>query len=249
MHQYLSFQLYGVLASWGEQAVGESRHSATHPSRSAILGLLAAALGIKREEEQALAVLSDSVAMGFKVIHNGLVLKDYHTIQTPPEDKKAKHRYTRRDELRSEKVGTVLSSREYRQDALSLVAVWLNKESHYSLDVLAQALKQPKFQLYLGRKSCPLSLPINPSVRDAESFKHALDSYVIEKVIENKPITFYLGERDDVYYWEKSDASGMDKFSYRVPRYDQPLNRKHWQFSSRDEYVLLTGEQHVSKSR
>jgi len=88
MQQYLSFQLYGVLASWGEQAVGESRHSATHTSRSAILGLLAAALGIKREQEQALKCLSDSVAMGFKVMHSGLVLKDYHTVQIPSEDKK-----------------------------------------------------------------------------------------------------------------------------------------------------------------
>ena len=239
MHQYLTFQLYGVFASWGEQAVGESRHSATHPSRSAILGLLAAALGIKREEEQALAVLSDSVAMGFKVLHNGLLLKDYHTIQTPHEDKKAKHLYTRRDELNTEKskIGTVLSSREYRQDALYLVAVWLNKETHYSLETLAQALKQPKFQLYLGRKSCPLSLPVNPHTVNAESFRQALDNYGIE----NKGINFHLGERDNAYYWEKSADSGMDEFSYRVPRYDQPLNRKHWQFSSRDEYVLLTG--------
>lgn len=244
MQQYLSFQLYGILVSWGEQAVGESRHSATHPSRSATLGLLAAALGIKREEEHALKRLSDSVSMGFKVIHNGLVLKDYHTIQVPSEDKKAKHRYTRRDELRSEKLGTVLSSREYRQDALSLAAVCLNEDSDYTLEALEQALKQPIFQLYLGRKSCPLSLPVNPKIIEADSLKAALDHYPLA------PEKQHLSMENIAYYWEKSLHSGIENYSYRVPRYDQPLNRKHWQFSARDEYVLLaTGENHVSESR
>ena len=46
MTDYLLLRLYGPLASWGEIAVGESRHSAVQPSRSALLGLLGAALGI-----------------------------------------------------------------------------------------------------------------------------------------------------------------------------------------------------------
>ena len=88
MQSYLSFQLYGPLASWGEQAVGESRHSATHPTRSAVLGLLAAAVGIRRDEEQRLQALFKSVKLGIKVLNGGVVLKDYHTVQVPPEDKK-----------------------------------------------------------------------------------------------------------------------------------------------------------------
>ena len=52
MKEYLVFQLYAPLASWGEEASGEIRHSATVPTRSALLGLLAAALGIRRDEEE-----------------------------------------------------------------------------------------------------------------------------------------------------------------------------------------------------
>ena len=48
----LLFRLYGPLASWGEIAVGESRHTAVYPSKSALLGLLAASLGIRRDEEE-----------------------------------------------------------------------------------------------------------------------------------------------------------------------------------------------------
>jgi CRISPR system Cascade subunit CasD len=54
MSQYLVFQLHGPMASWGVDAPGEVRHSHELPSRSALLGLLAAALGIRREEEQRL---------------------------------------------------------------------------------------------------------------------------------------------------------------------------------------------------
>jgi CRISPR system Cascade subunit CasD len=52
MTDYLVFQLYGSLASWGEPAVGEMRHTNSIPGRSSILGLLAAALGIKRADEE-----------------------------------------------------------------------------------------------------------------------------------------------------------------------------------------------------
>ena len=43
MSQYLVFQLHGPMASWGVDAPGEVRHSHELPSRSALLGLLAAA--------------------------------------------------------------------------------------------------------------------------------------------------------------------------------------------------------------
>lgn len=240
MQQFLIFQLYGVLASWGEQAVGESRHSAAHPSRSAMLGLLGAALGIRREDEARLSDLSAAVGFGFKVSRSGLLLKDYHTVQLPPEDKKAKHRYTRRDELGAKKLSTILSSREYRQDAFALTAVRLTESAGYSLNILAQKLIRPEFQLYLGRKSCPPSLPLNPQIVTAESFIRALDAYPL-------PEEWQLPCLDGcTYYWEESMSSGIEGYSFSVPRYDQPLSRKHWQFSARDEYVLLpTGESHV----
>ena len=53
MADFLVFQLYGALASWGDIAVGEYRPSQGHPSKSAITGLLAAALGIEREDDAA----------------------------------------------------------------------------------------------------------------------------------------------------------------------------------------------------
>jgi len=51
MTAFLLASLYAPMASWGEITVGERRTSWDRPSRSAILGLVAAALGIEREDQ------------------------------------------------------------------------------------------------------------------------------------------------------------------------------------------------------
>ena len=50
---YLVVQLQAPISAWGETAVGEYRPTANYPSESALLGLLAAALGIDRADETA----------------------------------------------------------------------------------------------------------------------------------------------------------------------------------------------------
>jgi len=57
MRSFLLFRLYGPLASWGEIAVGEVRPTALQPTRSALLGLLGAALGVRRGDDEAFSAL------------------------------------------------------------------------------------------------------------------------------------------------------------------------------------------------
>lgn len=231
MQNYLVFQIYGVLVSWGEQAVGGERPSSDHPSRSALLGLLAAGMGIARENEEKHAELSRQCRFGIKLYSPGQVLRDFHTTQVPPTIKKTKHLHTRRDELRTDNLGTILSSREYRQDALSVIALWLEGEGEYNLDDIQSGLTQPHFHLYLGRKSCPLSIPVNPEKVSTETLKAALDNYTVDDNLKTLEQTAH-------YFWEKTDNSGC-KPDFHIARYDQPISRKRWQFQSRDEYVYL----------
>lgn len=240
MQDYLVFQLYAPLVSWGDQAVGQERPSADHPSRSALLGLVAAALGIDRADEQQQLALAESCHFGMKLCAPGLAMRDFHTAQVPPSNKKTKHLYTRRDELAEPKVGTILSFRSYRQDSASIVALWLEADTEYSLTQFSDALQSPHFHLYLGRKACPLALPLNPVVSTCESMKQALDDY--RPADELSRLTDKAAPR---YYWEPSDHSGLQE-TYRAPRYDQPISRQRWQFASREEAVYLSGEdQHV----
>ncbi|MEZ5537748.1 MAG: type I-E CRISPR-associated protein Cas5/CasD [Thiolinea sp.] len=241
MQDYLVFQLYAPLVSWGDQAVGQERPSADHPSRSALIGLLGAALGIDRNDDVKQAQLVETCRFGIKAYSPGLTLRDFHTSQVPPSSNKVHHLYTRKNELAEPKLGTILSYRSYQQDSFSVVALWLEKHSGsdaLSLAAVADALKHPHYPLYLGRKSCPLALPLKPTVIEAESLQAALDQYEYAgemRLLFNK-------QSQPRYYWEHSEQIGMTGAeAYRTPRYDQPLNRRRWQFTSRDEYVRYAG--------
>jgi CRISPR system Cascade subunit CasD len=84
MEKYLVFRLYGPMAAWGEIAVGETRKCAFFPGKAAILGLLGAALGIKREEQDRLDALTKGYTVAVKVVNPGILLKDFHTAQGKP---------------------------------------------------------------------------------------------------------------------------------------------------------------------
>src|SRR6266498_4960488 len=150
MRDYILFRLYGPLAAWGDIAVGEYRPSFAHPGKSAIIGLLAAALGIRRDEEDRQKSLAESCSFAVRVDSMGVLLRDYHTTQVPSARKGVVH-YTRRSELATDDLNTILSSRDYRCDAAYTVAINLADGSPYTVQQLAAALLKPVFTLYLGR--------------------------------------------------------------------------------------------------
>ena len=239
---YLVFRLYGAMASWGEIAVGQSRHSAVYPGKSALLGLVAAALGIPRVDEVAQLALHNGYVTAVKQLSNGRLLRDYHTTQAPDSAGKVQYR-TRRDELVRGKarLGTILSSREYRCDALCIVALRALELAPYTLAQIKKSLLKPKYHLYLGRKSCPLSAPLCPQILEATEFKVALDDYRM------KPLTAKTQHNDDTlglaknqltqYFWEGGDvdfSSAKDFDPQQVQtliRHDQVRSRVRWQFS------------------
>ncbi|WP_127476013.1 type I-E CRISPR-associated protein Cas5/CasD [Sulfurivermis fontis] len=231
MDNYLLFRLYGPLASWGETAVGEMRPSAAWPGRSAILGLLAAALGVRRDEEARQRALAQSYGVAVCVESSGELLRDYHTTQVPPERRGVVHR-TRRDELTTEGLNTILSQRDYRCDALYTVALWQKEGTTENLSQLAEALLCPIFPLYLGRKSCPVALPLAPQLVPAASLREAFAkaSFPDDAFLADLPMA---DER--LFIWENMPRSGMEAL-HVGPRRDEPITRKRWQFGEREEY-------------
>lgn len=253
---YLLFRLYGPMASWGEIAIGETRHTASYPGKSAIIGLMAAALGIKRSETEKQKQIQQGYRIAVEVFSWGTLLRDFHTVQVP--DAVGNFRYeTRRDELVQGKsrLGTILSSREYRLDALAIVAVKSLPNAPYDLSTIKEHLEKPVFHLYLGRKSCPLSAPMTPQLCTCKNFSEAFKGY------RHKPIITSNHEHEDTisardaywigidksrhYYWEGeildfSDTLDLSRMQTRH-RHDQPLSRKRWQFSPRQEHYYYMG--------
>jgi len=236
MRQFLLFRLYGPMAAWGEVAVGETRPSSSHPSKSAVLGLVAAALGIKREQEAELQSLANGNSFGVRVDAVGELLRDYHTAQVPPERRKIKY-YTRRDEINSDGLYTILSSRDYRTDGCYSIALWQTSSDQISLENILNALLQPKLPLYLGRKSCPLSLPLCPEIFESHTLKQAFDQYLIagDSLIHS----IINLNSDKNYYWEHLDNEQAGMVStIKYSRRDQLRNRQRWQFNEREEFYF-----------
>lgn len=229
MKEYLVFQLYAPLASWGEEAVGEIRHSATVPGRSSLLGLLAAALGIRRDEEERLNEFNQHYHLAVHArASRDRWLRDYHTVSAPRENKKYRY-YSRRDELTlaPDEVGTLISQREYRCDGYWHVALNVTHGAPYSLSELQKALQSPHFPLYLGRKSCPLALPLAPRIIRGtlrEVFVQATQDLSATELSG-----FILDE--GMCYWDDPDETSLC-WQQQQRSNNQPISRQRWQFGS-----------------
>jgi CRISPR system Cascade subunit CasD len=230
MQRYLTFQLYAPLSSWGEPAVGEKRNSARHPSKSAVLGLIAAAMGFRRQDDRPHLDLQNSLGFAVKLVGESFPTADYHTTQAA--EKQGPHMRKRKDEMRALSK-TWLSSRQYRQDALSVVGLWNTQGAQIGLTDIETALQKPKFSLFLGRKSCPLALPLNPILAEHDSLKTALDTYPSDSAI-----TYAPRQQVDGYFWEHTEHAGQEA-QYTVLRSDQILSRERWQHGQRTEYVAF----------
>lgn len=243
MKAYLIFRLYGPMASWGQEAVGGDRNTALCPPRSAILGLLGAALGIKREEQDRLNSLNQSVYVAVKQRVPGSLIRDFHTTQVPSQQKGIVHR-TRKNELAETKLNTILSSRDYRCDGLWTIAVSLTDEPLLSLEELKDALKKPVFTLSLGRKSCPLSLPLSPEIIEVNELKSALDFSFPAITRSEKEDALWLGANGRVtYYWEgNKDDIHHPAVQTNYP-WNEPVHRERWQFKQH-EWHQLSLEEH-----
>lgn len=260
MREYLVFQLYGPLASWGDIAVGETRPSAPTPAKSAVLGLIAAALGLKRpdtveseaeraEWESCHAALARGYGLTVKVQALGVPLSDYHTAQVPSSGtgRNRKTFPTRRDELTwlpRDELNTILSRREYRQDAFTACALWSRNSAPYSLTEIRDKLLEPDFVIYLGRKSCPLALPLSPRIAPADSIEAALNGCDPETALaglweDEKTAERIVGKlgKNDWLLWDADAETNIPKDQTEIlTRRDEPLSRGRWQFSVREEH-------------
>ncbi|TPR19560.1 type I-E CRISPR-associated protein Cas5/CasD [Apilactobacillus timberlakei] len=144
-------KLAGPLQSWGTNSHYENRQTNRFPSKSAIIGMIAAAMGYRRDENKKLDELR-KLSFAVRVDQQGDILRDFQiAISHKPN---------------GERLRSYVTNRYYLQDAVFVVAI--GSEDEALIDKINDSLKRPYFQLYLGRKSCPintdyLSKDYNPS--------------------------------------------------------------------------------------
>ncbi len=236
MTQFCLINLYGPMAGYGGIAVGEMRPSWSRPSRSAVFGMIAAALGIRRDDEEAQTRLQTGYGFSVMVLQSGIMMQDFHTVQSVHSSslKKLCHVVTRRDEMNLGESETILSRREYLCDHVSIAGIWIRdvQSAPFSLEEIAAAFRNPVFCLYLGRKSCPPALPVNARVVHADSLRSAFVQHIGGFDLLNG---FTVPDRVSLYFEEGIDP-GLDEPFMVMKRRDNILSRSRWQFSDRSEY-------------
>lgn len=132
----LLLRLAGPMQSWGDSSRFTQRSTRSEPTKSGVLGLLASADGRRRTDPvEDLAQLR----FGVRVDQPGRIVRDFHTA-IRWQDKK--------------RPSMPLSYRYYVADAVFVAGV---EGDRGLLEGLDEALREPAFPLYLGRRSCPVS--------------------------------------------------------------------------------------------
>lgn len=134
----LLLRLAGPMQSWGTTSRFDQRDTGKEPSKSGVIGLLAAALGIDRENWTDLEPLTQ-LKMAVRHDRTGVLKRDYQTAQNIiSADRSKVHE-------------TAVTTRDYLADAVFLVG--LEGEDRALLERAHAALQNPVWPLALGRKS------------------------------------------------------------------------------------------------
>lgn len=134
----LSLVLAGPLQAWGSSSRFTRRGTENAPTKSGVIGLLAAALGRERIDD-----VSDLAALrfGVRLDQPGTRVRDYQT---------AHHMVTG--------VSMPVSERFYLSDAVFVAVV---EGEPALIDRLHRAVRMPVYLPYLGRRACPPSRPLD----------------------------------------------------------------------------------------
>ncbi|GAT81878.1 CRISPR-associated protein Cas5 [Streptomyces sp. F-3] len=149
----LVLRLAGPLQSWGASSRFTRRTTESAPTKSGVIGLLAAAAGIERDDDARLAPLA-ALRFGVRIDQPGTRIRDFHT---------AHHGVTGKS--------MPLSERFYLADAVFVAAV---EGEHALLADLYAALRAPVYPPFLGRRSCPPAGPVELALRENARLEEVL---------------------------------------------------------------------------
>ncbi|MFD5521561.1 type I-E CRISPR-associated protein Cas5/CasD [Streptomyces sp. NPDC127066] len=166
----LALRLAAPLQSWGGPSRYNRRDTLPQPTKSGVLGLLAAADGRARE-----ASLADLLGLhlGVRVDQPGTLLRDYHTVSDhrglPLPSAKVDAKGLQKKTSPAKYTG--VTQRYYLQDAVFTAVL---RGPAPLLAGLEHAVRHPAFPLSLGRRSCPPTGPVSLGLRPDADLQEVL---------------------------------------------------------------------------
>ena len=238
----LVFHIAGPMSSWGTVAVGTMRPTQRHPTKSAIIGIVAASLGLTRDDPRIATLFSD---FEYAVISSGIEseMSDYATVQTssaisgefksdlPP----------RSLELSRSKLEAMLVDKRYVCNGFYTVLMVPSGKTEFGLEVIMDALQHPYFLPYLGRKSCPLSFPMCPTIEEYSHIRDIIPSIYLRPFRHDAfPESRLLKDLRNLRIFSTYPMDGYGGHTEYVVL-DDDLDRKSWQFRERVEFEFMEG--------
>jgi CRISPR system Cascade subunit CasD len=202
--------LKGPMQSWGYTSRYRDRATGSYPTKSGIVGMLAAAEGRRRSDSiEDLAQLHFAV----RVDQPGSLLHDYQTAQPWQTGG-----------------NTALVSRYYLTDAVFLAAV--ESPDRELLEGISQSLCSPRFPLFLGRRSCPANIDLVQGVHDGDAVSTLRSApwFAAESHRRSRPQTLSLPIFRDARPGEAGDPRQDVPISF-----DQAHRRYGWRNVVQDE--------------
>ena len=167
--QLLVLRLDGPLQSWGENAKWDFRDSSTMPTKSGIVGLLGCAMGVERSSP-VLVELAQSITVAVRADRPGEKWVDFQTVTGEP----LINALGKPRKIDGKPANTFTSSRYYLCDACFTVFIDTTPEWR---ERITAALESPRWCIYLGRKNCVPSRPIQAKVVEYVNIQEAIKEY------------------------------------------------------------------------
>lgn len=221
MPRFLILKLDGVMQGWGGHTYEDWRPSEIFPTRSGLLGLIGACLGIDRQNTEQLNALASSVLFTVQTNNRrskpdgenpklrSLRLYDYHTILD-----------ARKVDGKPNK-NPVQSYRWYLFDSPFTVAIEETADAQIRLEEIAEALRSPLFTPFLGRRSCPISRPLLDTNHVPVEAKSAID------------VLQLCGSSGSMIYSESPGLAIQNKLRIR----DVPIYGRTRRFTTREVFI------------
>jgi CRISPR system Cascade subunit CasD len=191
---FLLVRLEGPLQAWGDVTQDTVRPTRAFPSRSALAGLLASALGWTYRDGARTTALQDAMQYAVRADRTGTLMIDYQTAELTNTVRGWTHwgmeerdisNVTRLIAVRGRRPrsqATQILRKGYLADASFLAAVTLADSAPVDLERVAGALRRPARPLFLGRRACLPTRPLLEGRTEAETAYAALTDGVVGTV-------------------------------------------------------------------
>ncbi len=205
--RYLLLWLEAPLQSWGHDSKFGRRDTLNFPTKSGVMGLVCCALGYGGEQKEFLAEfasLKQTVLSFVRKNHKDEktdrlpLLRDFHMVGSGYDDKDPWTTLLIPKTADGKKAvggGAKMTYRYYLQDAHFAVILEVPNDK---ADLIAAALQQPVWDLFLGRKSCVPTDLIYRGVFDSEA--NAIESALL--IAEEKALLLDFKILDGEYEGE-----------------------------------------------